>query len=120
MKLGLSALVLIGLTVIPGCGDRSGGYRTTPVTIVNRSSAEITNVTAKGPGFSQPVGTIPPGQARQISVQPSGEASLQLEFEAQGKRHTSRPDGYFEGGGSYQVKATIEADFSVKVDTQIQ
>ncbi|MGI0490455.1 hypothetical protein ACN4EG_01475 [Alkalinema pantanalense CENA528] len=115
MKLGLNALILVGLTVFAGCRDRS-----TPVTIVNRSSAEITNVTAKGPGFTQPVGTIPPGQTRQISVQPSGEASLQLEFDAQGKRHTSRPDGYFEGGGNYRVNATVAPDFSVKVETQIQ
>ncbi|OUC16640.1 MAG: hypothetical protein B0A82_00745 [Alkalinema sp. CACIAM 70d] len=105
----------MGLTVLAGCRDRA-----TTVEIVNRSSVEITNVTAKGPGFTQPVGTIPPGQTHQISVHPSGEASLQLEFDAQGKRHTSRPDGYFEGGGNYQVSATIAPDFSVKVETQIK
>jgi hypothetical protein len=89
------------------------------LTVVNRSTTELTNVVATGTGFSQAIGSISAGEERSVSVSPRGESSLQLDFDANGKHFSSAPQGYFAGSSSYKVTATVAPDFTVTVDTKL-
>lgn len=89
----------------------------TPLTIINKSSATLTNVIASGSGFSLSVNDLNPGEQRQIMINPRGESELSLTFDANGKHFPSTEQGYFENG--YKITAVIDPDFAVKVDATI-
>lgn len=108
---GVSVLVLGSTMSFSGC-TRSKDIN---INVVNRSSVELTNVVATGSGFSQSIGSIPAGQERNISVSPRSESGLKLDFDAQGKRFASEPQGYFESGSGAKVKAIVSPKFSVTV-----
>jgi hypothetical protein len=86
------------------------------LTVRNDSPAELRNVVARGTGFSQPVGNLASGEQRKMEVMPTGETGLQLDFEANGHHYTSPEDGYFEASSHYKVQATVQPDFTVKVE----
>jgi hypothetical protein len=111
---------LIGISVL-GLGSTmalSGCTRGANLSIVNRSSTELTNVVATGSGFTQAIGSIPAGQQHSISVRPRSESGVKLDFDANGQHFTSAPQGYFEGGSSAKVTAIVAPDFTVAVDTK--
>jgi hypothetical protein len=93
----------------------SGCSRGANLNVINRSTAELTNVVATGSGFTQSIGSIPAGKQHSISVSPRSESDLKIDFDVNGKHFTSKPQGYFEGG---TVTATVSTDFSVTVDTK--
>ncbi len=113
MKHTFTVLILSAVALLAGC------TRGAQITIVNRSTAELTNVVAAGTAFSQAVGSIPAGEQRSVSVSPRGESGLQLNFDANGKHFSSTSQGYFESGSSYKVTATVAPDFTVNVDTKL-
>lgn len=114
MKRTICALLLIStLALFAGCS------RAPQLTVINRSTVELTNVVATGTGFTQAIGSIPAGGQRSASISPRGESGLQLDFDANGKHFTSAPQGYFENNSSYKVTATVAPDFSVTVDTKL-
>jgi hypothetical protein len=95
----------------------SGCTRGENLNIVNSSTAELTNVSATGPGFTtQSIGSIPAGEQRSVSLSVLSESDLGLDFDANGKHFTSEPQGYFESGD--KVTATVAPDFTVTVDTK--
>jgi hypothetical protein len=96
----------------------SGCSRGTNLHIVNKSNTELTKVVATGSGFTQSVGSIPAGEQRNVSVSPSSESGLQLEFDAKGRHFKSVPQGYFEGGSNTKVTATVLPDFSFTMNTK--
>jgi len=102
-------MCLLGAALLSCC------TRDASVTVVNHSTAELTNVVATGTGFTQPVGSIPAGKERRVIIHPTGESSLQLHFDANGKHFTSAPQGYFEASSHYKVTATVAPDFTVTV-----
>jgi hypothetical protein len=106
--------VLIGVSIL-GLG---GCTRSPNLSIINRSTAELTNVVATGSGFTKSTGSIPAGQQQSISVSPRGESDLKLEFDANGKHFKSVPQGYFESGSNTNLTATVSSDFSVIMDTK--
>jgi hypothetical protein len=110
--------ILIGISMlgIGGTMTLSGCTRETNLNIVNRSTTELTKVVATGSGFTQSIGSIPAGEQRNVLVSPRGESALKLDFNANGKHHTSGSQGYFEGGYNYKVTATVSPDFTVTVD----
>jgi hypothetical protein len=110
--IGFSILSLGGTIALSGCN------RGTNLGIMNRSTAELTNVVATGSGFTQLIGSIPAGEQRDISVSPRSESDLQLDFDANGKHFKSVPQGYFEGGSNQKVTAIVSPDFTVTVDTK--
>lgn len=114
MKLPQRILVLTSLVV---AALLSGCTRGASLTVVNRSTAELTNVVATGTGFTQQVGSIPAGTERHITIQPTSESGLQLDFDANGKHFKTAPQGYFEASVS-KVTATINLDFTVTVDAK--
>ena len=85
------------------------------LTVINDSKAKLDNVVASGSGFTQSLGSIPPEGKRHATIQPTGESSLKLEFDADGNHFSSEPSGYFEANGHYKITATVEPDFSVTV-----
>lgn len=106
--------VLLSLAALTGCA------RQPQLTVVNQSSAPLTNLVVSGLGFSARLGTLAPGEQTRLGVSPSGDSSLRFEFDAGGKHHSVAPDCYFENSPLYRVTATIGPDFTVKVDVRIE
>jgi uncharacterized lipoprotein YajG len=106
--------VFFAVAMLSGCTPSAN------LNIVNRSTAELTNVVATGSGFTtQSIGSIPAGAQRSVSLSVSSESALKLDFDANGKHFTSDPQGYFEGGsGTTKVTAIVSPDFTVTVDTK--
>jgi hypothetical protein len=109
--MGVSVLNLGSIMALSSC------TRGTNLNVVNRSTAELTNVVATGSGFTQSIGSIPAGSQRSVSISPRSESSLKLDFDAKGKHFKSLPQGYFESGTNTKVTATVSPDFTVIVDT---
>jgi hypothetical protein len=84
------------------------------VTIINNSQSELSNVVISGTGFSQTVGNIKIGAKQSILIKPSGESGIALAFDTAGKRHSSKPRGYFESSAD-KLNVTIAPDFTVDV-----
>ena len=109
--IGVSILGLGSTIALSGCTGSAN------LSVVNGSTTEITNVVATGSGFTRSIGSIPAGQRRDVSMSLAGESSLKLDFDANGKRFTSKPQGYAEGGSNIKVMAVVAPDFTVKVET---
>ena len=71
---------------------------------------------ATGSGFTQSIAAIPAGGQQSISVKPSSDSGLKLDFDANGKRFTSKRQGYFESGSKTKVTATVAPEFTVTVN----
>jgi hypothetical protein len=110
--IGFSVLGLGGTMVISGC------TRSPNLNVINRSTAELTNVVATGSGFTQSIGSIPAGEQRSVSVSPRNESSLQVDFDVKGKHFTSGRQGYFESGSNAKLTATVSSDFTVIIGTK--
>lgn len=105
-------LAALAATVLFGC------TRGAALSVVNRSTAELTSVVATGSRFTQSIDSIPAGAQRSVFLSVSGESDLGLDFDASGKHFTSEPQSYFEGGYNYKVTATVSPDFTVTVDAK--
>ncbi len=103
---------VVGISMLAGCSKQP------KITVINHSGVLLSNLVASGSGFSQSLGTLAAGAQVRASVNPTGESSLGLEFDANGKHFSSPPDGYFENSNYYQITATVEPDFSVIVDAR--
>ena len=90
------------------------------VTVVNASAEPLANLLVSGSGFSEPLGTLAPGEKKTVEVTPSADTGLSLTFDAKGTTHAPPADGYFEASGLYRVTATVRPDFSVKVESEIR
>lgn len=89
----------------------------TPIQVTNRSAIPLHEVTISGSGFSAPVATVlPPGETREVRVEPRGESGVAITFRAGDRRFSLPEQGYFEGNGSYAVKVVVQVDHSVSVD----
>jgi hypothetical protein len=101
---------LLCLAALTGCS------RQPQLTVVNQSSAPLTNLVVSGSGFSVRLGTLAPGGQTRVGVSPSGDSGLRLEFDAGGEHYAVAPDCYFENSPLYRVTAIVGPDFTVKVD----
>lgn len=110
-----SMLTLVFSTLLAGCV--SG----VPVSIDNQSSSDLANVVVSGNGFSESVGTIRAGGSAIVRVRPKGESGVRVAFEANGQRYYgSIEDGYIENNDLYTVKATVDAGFSIVIETSLR
>jgi hypothetical protein len=113
--------VLIGVSIF-GLGSTmalSGCTRNANLIVVNRSTAELTNIIATGSGFTKSIASIPAGEQRNIFLDVVGESALKLDFDVNGKHRSSDFQGYFEGEvANTQVKAIVSPDFTVTVETK--
>ena len=121
MKQTVARFLLATVIVLPGCTQvaQLTVINRTELTVVNHSTAELTNVVSTGSGFTQAFRSIPPGEQRSVSVNPRGESSLQLAFDAGGKHFSAPSQGYFESSPGYKVTAIVSPTFSVTVDTKL-
>ena len=74
-RIGIGVLGLSATMALSGCS------RGANLNVINRSTADLTNVVATGSGFTRSIGSIPAGEQRNVSVSPSSESGLQLEFD---------------------------------------
>jgi len=105
------AITLLLCMLFSAVGCKQGAK----LTVINDSKATLENVVASGEGFTEFLGSIPQGNQRHATIQPTGESSLKLEFDVDGKHFASEPSGYFEASGHYKLTATVRSDFSVTV-----
>jgi len=82
-------IILAAALALGGCSRAPVGSRAPVVTLKNPSTATVSNVVLSGPGFSERVGSIVPGAEHKLTVHPSRESGLRLEFDADG-RHVDR------------------------------
>ena len=88
------------------------------IIVRNYSKNTLTNVVVSGSGFSHRVPVIEPGQRVRFRVEPSGESSLSLRFDTQGRTINSGQQGYFEPRSRYRVDAVVQSDLNVTIATQ--
>jgi len=91
-----------------------------PVNIDNQSASDLTNVVVSGKGFSESVGTIPPGGKAVVHVRPKGESGVKLAFEVNGQRYSALEEAYIENDSLYVVDVTVDADFSVAIKSRLR
>lgn len=115
IKLTSFTSIISAMVVLSACSIEPAKPKLTTIEITNNSKSELSNVVISGSGFSQTVGNIPVGKKQSVFVRPSGESSVTMNFNANGKSHSSGKQGYFEPGYS-QINLTIATDFKVKVD----
>ena len=107
-------ITMVGAALMSGC--MSG----VPVSIENQSASDLTNVVVSGKGFSESVGTIRAGARETVHVRPKGESGIKVTFEADGQRYHGIEDGYIENDDLYTVKITVDASFSVAIETNLR
>ncbi len=100
------------VVVLAGCS------RAPVVTITNHSTVTLSNVVVSGSGFSERIGSIAAGAEHRLTVHPSGESGLRVEFDAAGQHIDGGQQGYFESGG-YRVTATVSTNLSVSVSSDL-
>ena len=82
-------IILAAALALGGCSRAPVVTPVVTLTLTNPSTATVSNVVVSGPGFSERVGNIAPGAEHKLTVHPSRESGLRLEFDADG-RHIDR------------------------------
>lgn len=107
MHLCLAGAVLL----LGGCG--------VAVTVENRSTKPLADLTISGKGFVQDAGTLPAGSTRTWYVHPRGESGVTVGFTADGRTY-SASNGYIEDDFMYRVIVTVGVDWSIDIDTNLR
>lgn len=108
----ISRIILAAVLMFSGCSSGCA------VTITNHSAAILSNVVVSGSGFSERISSIAPYAEHRLYVHPSGESSLRIEFDADGRHIDGGQQGYFEANG-YRVRATISTHLTVSVASDL-
>ncbi|RUS93292.1 hypothetical protein DSM106972_096480 [Dulcicalothrix desertica PCC 7102] len=93
----------------------SKDYRPTAINITNNSKSILNDVVVSGTDFSVQIGKVSINEKKSISVRPSGESSVTVNFNVAGKNYSSGKQGYFEPGYR-SMNVQIAPDFTVKVE----
>lgn len=88
------------------------------ITVTNRSAHSLSNLVVSGSGFSQRVPVLEPDQRVGWRVEPSGDSSLSLRFDAAGRTLDSGKQGYFTPRSHYRVDVVVQPDLNVTVTTR--
>jgi len=88
------------------------------ITVTNGSAHSLSNLVVSGAGFSQRVPLLEPGQQLRWQVEPSGDSSLSLRFDAAGRTIDSGKQGYFTPRSHFRVDAVVQPDLNVTVTTR--
>ena len=110
------ALGLLAGAALLAAGAWLFGVWNAPVARVqNRSAAELRNVELSGRGFTERIATLVPGASADVTLHPRGESSVDIAFEAAGRKVEAKGDTYIESAGAYRLLVDIAPDFSVRV-----
>jgi hypothetical protein len=111
MKFGISAIIAAA-ALLSGC------VAGVPVSIVNHSAAQLVSVVVSGSGFSEAIGSIAAGDTANVHVHAGDEAPIKVTFEVDGQRYSALSPDKIVNGGSVVV-ATVDADFTISIDTNV-
>src|SRR5689334_22374062 len=98
----LAAALVLSLS---GCGRELIGPK---VVISNRSDRNLDNVMLSGSGFVTSIGPINAGSVASATLHPTGESSLRVSFDADGRHVDSGEHGYFENNVLYKIAVDID------------
>lgn len=106
-------LVIISVAVLlVGC---SRPTRNVHLTVVNESTAALTNMVAAGSRFSTSIGSLAPGAKQQVPLK-SDTGAFKLEFDANG-RHFSEVTEKDPWNGFKEIIMTVTTNFSVTCES---
>lgn len=111
LGIGLAVGALV-FWAVPGL---VGVWNAPVVKLHNRSALELRNVVLTGSGFTVTLERLAPGESRKATVHPRGESSVDIAFDAAGRRVRAQGDTYIEPVGGYRVEMDIAPDLSVRV-----
>ena len=103
--------------VVAACALLSGCVSSVPVTIANNSQAQLANVVVSGSGFSESVGSIAAGGRATAHVRPSGETTVKVAFDVDRQRYSAVTGDRIANDGANVVEATVDADFTITLET---
>jgi uncharacterized protein YceK len=103
-------LISVVLALLSGC------VSSVPVSIDNHSPTQLADVVVSGSGFNEPVGSIAAGGSATVHVRPAGETPIKVAFEVAGQRYSATSEEKIANDGS-AVAVTVDADFSITIDT---
>jgi len=89
------------------------------IILVNRSGEDLHEVVVEGRGFEKWVGELPARSRKELTVLPTGESGLTVNFAVNSEHHVSDYLSYFERSGGYVVIVTIDESFDVSARTRI-
>ena len=112
---GLGAGVLAGAVIVAAGAALLGVWDSPVVRVSNLSATELRNVVLTGRGFTVTLERLAPGESREATVHPRGESSVDIAFDAAGRRVRAQGDTYIEPVGGYRVEMDIAPDLSVRV-----
>jgi hypothetical protein len=89
----------------------------TRVKIENQSGQLLESVSISGNGFKASFAEIGPNSLVRARVYPTGESGqIDVAFRSNGRDFNIPVGGYFEGGGAYDLRVTIDHNFKVALD----
>lgn len=100
-------LILLAL-LLPSCAEPAR------VEIVNASGTVLSDVLLITHGATVRVGNLSPKGRRSVTVCPSGESSLEVQFLARRREHSARANTYLECSDQYRLRVEIAPDLSAK------
>ena len=109
-----TAIFILLVTAPIGCS------RGPVVSITNGSTVAISNAVVSGPLFTNAIGTLQPGEERNVVVHPRGESHVRLTFEASGKKIDSGGLEYFEESSIYRVSLRVTTNLQVESSSTIK
>lgn len=98
----------------------SGCISGVPVSIENQSASDLTEVVVSGKGFSESVGTVRAGGSEIVHIRPKGETAVKVAFAVDGQRYSGTLDDTIENDNVYTIKATVSADLSISITTDLR
>jgi len=87
-----------------------------PVSVVNHSQAQLTGVVVSGSGFNETITSIAAGDTATVHVRARDETPIKVSFEVAGQRYSAISSEKLVNGAS-AVEATVDADFTISIDT---
>ena len=92
----------------------AGCTRDVQFTVVNDSTATLTNITVAGSRFTNSVGSLAPGAQQHVPLQNSS-GEFTLDFDANGK-HFSEPSPKDPWNGMKEIIMTVATNFTITCD----
>ena len=104
-----------GLVLVVAVAWLFGVWDAPVARVHNRSAVELRNVELAGRGFTERIDILAPGTSVDVTLHPRGESSVDIAFDAAGRRVEAKGDTYIESFGAYRLLVDIAPDFSVRV-----